>query len=113
MTVMPGMNRAIGTAIGAAGERRREDECALYLDRYTAEGYGYPGYGYGYPGYGYGYGGYALVPVLVAVPQRQVVRETVTEEWVDVPVRSRSIPPRRHPAPAPRQTKPTKYIKAN
>jgi hypothetical protein len=104
---------AIGTAIGAAGERRHEDDCALYLDRYLADGHGYPGYAYGYPGYGYGYGGYALVPVLVAVPQRQVVRETVTEEWVDVPVRSRSIPPRRHPAPhpAPRQTKPTKYIK--
>ena len=100
---------AIGTAIGAVGERRHEDECAFYLDRYMANGYGHPGYGYGYPGYGYGYGGYALVPVLVAVPQRQVVRETVTEEWVDVPVRSRSIPPRHHPAPRP--AKPTKYIK--
>jgi len=102
---------AIGTAIGAAGERRHEDDCAFYLDRYMAEGHGYPGYAYGYPGYGYGYGyaGYALVPVLVAVPQRQVVRETVTEEWVDVPVRSRSIPPRHHPAPRP--AKPTKYIK--
>ena len=106
---------AIGSAIGAASERRHDDDCAYYLDEYMA---GYPGVatnqGYGaYPGYGYagyGYGGYALVPVLVAVPQRQVIRETVTEEWVDEPVRARSIPARRHhaaPAPAPQD----KYIK--
>lgn len=84
---------AIGAAIGAAGDRRREDECAWHLDRYMAGGY--PGHGYGHPGYGYAYAGYgypavAYVPVLVAVPQRAVVRETVTEEWVDVPARARS-----------------------
>jgi hypothetical protein len=103
---------AIGSAIGAASERRRDDECALYLDRYMAGGYGgpaYPGYGYGYPGAAYGYGGYALVPVLVAVPQRQVVRETVTEEWVDEPVRRRSVA--RPHRPAPRADKPIKLIK--
>lgn len=108
---------AIGSAIGAAGDRRRDDECAWYLDSYMAQpapyaayshGYGYPGHGYGY---GYGYAGYTLVPVLVAVPQRQVVREIVTEEWVDEPVRSRSIPPRRHHA-APRGDKRIKLIKA-
>jgi hypothetical protein len=105
---------AVGSPIGAAGERRHDDDCAYYLDEYTT---GYPGFAtyqcYGaYPGYGYGYSSYALVPVLIAVPQRQVIRETVTEEWVDEPVRTRSIPPRRHhaaPAPAPR----TKYIKGS
>ncbi|MFA9200987.1 MAG: hypothetical protein ACEQR8_07335 [Cypionkella sp.] len=101
---------AVGAAIGAAGDRRREDECAWHLDRYMAGGhagygYGYPqaGHGYGY-GYGYGYPAVAYVPVLVAVPQRAVVRETVTEEWVDVPVPSRSVPrraPVHHAAPAP------------
>ena len=108
---------AIDSAIGAASERRHDDDCAYYLDEYMTgypgvaayQGYGaYPGYGYA--GYGYaGYGGYALVPVLVAVPQRQVIRETVTEEWVDEPVRTRSIPARHHatPAPAPHD----KYIK--
>lgn len=96
---------AIGSAVDAASDRRHDDECARYLDSYMAGGYpqtGYPGvaYGYGYPGYAYG--GYTLVPVMVAVPQRQVIRETVTEEWVDEPVRTRSIPRRpRQPATAP------------
>jgi hypothetical protein len=49
------------------------------------------------------------VPVLVAVPQRQVIRETVTEEWVDEPVRSRSVPPRRHHA-APSPARRGKYL---
>lgn len=106
---------AIGAAIGAAGKHRRTDECTWYLDRHTG---GYRGgqyaYGYGYPGYGYGYGygayGYTLMPVMVAVPQRQIVRETVEEEWIDVPVRTRTITKTkviRQPAPAPR----TKLIK--
>jgi hypothetical protein len=95
---------AIGSTVGAANGRRHDDECAMYLDRYAGAGFesGYPGYGapYGYPGpvaagYGYaGYGypyGYTLVPVLVAVPQRQVVRETVTEEWIDEPARARPV----------------------
>ncbi len=119
---------AIGSAVGAAGERRREDECAWQLDRYMAaypgSGYGQPGYSYGYPGYGhaapgyghggYGYGGYMLMPVIIAVPQRQVVRETVTEEWVDVPVRERTVTRTRtihRPAPAP--DKRIRYIKGN
>lgn len=110
---------AIGSAIGAAGDRKREDECAWHLDRYMAggypgPGYAHPGYGYGHPGYAYGYGypAVAYVPVLVAVPQRAVVRETVTEEWVDVPVHTRT---RTHtkvihqPAPAP--DKRIKYTK--
>jgi hypothetical protein len=95
---------AIGSAIGAASERRHDDECALYLDRYLAGGYpapAYPGYGYGY-GYGYpayGYGAYTMVPVMIAIPQRQVIRETVTEEWVDEPVRRRPITRPRHAPP--------------
>lgn len=70
-----------------------------------------PGYGSPYSPNGFGYGGgYALVPVMVAIPQRQIVRETVTEEWVDVPARSRTIerPPQR---PAPGAHKRTKYSK--
>jgi len=87
---------AIGSAIGAAGERKREDECAWHLDRYMAggyprHGYGHPGYAYGYQGYGYGYPAVAYVPVLVAVPQRAVVRETVTEEWIDAPAPARTV----------------------
>ncbi|ANY19001.1 hypothetical protein A6F68_00466 [Tsuneonella dongtanensis] len=112
---------AIGSAIGAAGNRRREDECAMYLDRYMAAGQ--PGYGYGHPAYGYGYGyaypAIAYVPVLVQVPQRAVVREYVTEEWVDVPAKphakSHSTTQTkiiRQPAPAPRADKRTKLIKA-
>jgi len=116
---------AVGSAIGAANERRQDDECALYLDRYASAGFesGYPGYGapYGYPGPvadGYGYGGYGyagyaypygytLVPVLVAVPQRQVVRETVTEEWIDEPAPARPVTRAR----TIQRTKRTKYSK--
>lgn len=83
---------AIGAAIGAAGDRRREDECAAHLDGYLARGY--PGYGYGY-----GYGQVAYVPVMVQVPQRAVIREYVTEEVIDEPVRA--SPPVYRPAPRP------------
>lgn len=95
---------AIGAAIGAAGERRREDECAWHLDRYMAAGQG----GYGYPGqahgYAYGYPAVAYVPVLVQIPQRAVVREYVTEEWVDVPAKAQPVAQTkiiRQPAPRP------------
>ena len=85
---------AIGAAIGAAGDRRREDECAMHLDRYIAGGYPgqgvHPAYSYGY-GYGYAYPAMTYVPVLVAVPQRAVIRETVTEEWVDAPAPVRTV----------------------
>lgn len=117
---------AIGAAIDAAGKRKRGDECALYLDAYMAgPAYGAPGYawGYGYPaggyGYNYGYGyTYAMMPVMVAVPQRAIVHETVTEETYDVPVRSRTITRVRtrhvqHAAPAPRADKRVKLIKGN
>lgn len=102
---------AIGSAIGSSGDRRTEDECAWYLDRYMAQPGAYSGhaYGYGYPGYGYA--GYTLVPVVVAVPQRQVVREIVTEEWIDEPVRSRSISRRHQHRAAPVADKRIKLIK--
>lgn len=99
---------AIGSAIGAAGDRRREDECAWHLDRYIDAGHGYPG-----SGYGHGYPAFAYVPVLVQVPQRAVVREYVTEEWIDEPVRSRSVPRSKIILqPAPPAGKRSKLIKA-
>ncbi len=80
----------------------------MYLDRYAAGGpaYGYPGYGY--PGYTYGY---TLVPVMVAIPQRAVVRETVTEEWVDEPVRARAVTRSRVIQRRPQPGKRIKYSK--
>lgn len=73
---------AIGTAIGAASGRDRLDECELYLDRYMSS---YPGPGYAAHGYGYQAYTYTYVPVVVQVPQRAIVREYVTSEWVEVP----------------------------
>lgn len=101
---------AIGAAIGAAGDRRREDECAWHLDRYMAAGQPGPHYA---NGYGYGYPAFTYVPVLVQIPQRAVVREYVTEEWVDVPQHTRPVTQTkiiRHPAP--RADKRSKLIKA-
>ena len=45
--------------------------------------------GHAYLPYGHAYPSVAYVPVLVAVPQRAVVRETVTEEWVPGPAPAR------------------------
>lgn len=108
---------AIGSAVAASGDRDRDDECADYLDRYMAggygsQGYGYPGYGYGY-GYSYAYPAFAYVPVMVQVPQRAIVRETVTEEWVTVPGAARTVTPTKtiRYAPAPAPSKRTKLIK--
>lgn len=110
----------IGSAIAGGGERERDrlrEECEAWLDRYMAGGYGAGGYGAGgygagYYGHGYGYGyGHAVhmtyVPVLVQIPQRAVVRETVTEEWVETPhhhTRPGKRQVHRH-APAPRPAK--------
>lgn len=107
---------AAGSAIGAAGDRRSDDECALYLDRHTASGhpgYGHPSYGYAY---GYGYPAVAYIPVMAQVPQRAIVREYVTEEWIDVPAEERSTSTTqtriiRQPAPAQRGDKRVKLIK--
>jgi hypothetical protein len=95
---------AIGSAIGAAGDRDRDDECALYLDRYLSDYQpGYPGYGYAYPAYTIAY-----VPVMVAVPQRAVVHEYVTTEWVDAPAPARTVVETK----IIRQTAPSKYVPA-
>lgn len=103
---------AIGSAIGAAADRRSEDECAWHLDRYMDAGYAAPGYGTGY-GYGYGYPAFAYVPVLVQIPQRAVVREYVTEEWIDVPQHARPATQTKIiRQPAPRADKRSKLIKA-
>ncbi|MCL4671531.1 MAG: glycine zipper 2TM domain-containing protein [Sphingomonadaceae bacterium] len=111
----------LGSVIGGSGDRRREaraaDECEAWLDRYMAGGYGQQGH-YGYPGYGYGYAMHmTYVPVLVAIPQRAVVRETVTEEWVETQKSTYVRPAKKvhyqpAPATAPRPAKgKTRYAK--
>ena len=125
----------MGSAVDSANARDRADDyCEAWLDRYLAgDRYAYPpapaypypayappyAYGYGYPAappHGYGYPGcgcgYAMtyVPVTVAIPQRAVVREYVTEEWVEV---ERPAPPKRRKIhrPAPKADKRIKYSK--
>jgi hypothetical protein len=115
----------LGSVIGGSGDRRRDaralDECEAWLDRYMAGGFQQGQHGY--PGYGYGYG-YAMhmtyVPVLVQIPQRAVVRETVTEEWVEVQqqhhhTHTYTRPAKKvhyHSAPAPTPVKgKTRYVK--
>lgn len=119
---------AIGSAIAGSGDRRRAREaCEAWLDDYRAGRYG-GGYwqqgGYGQHGYGYGYahGYYTMtyVPVLVAVPQRAIVRETVTEEWVEERSHSHTYHPKPaakrviyRKAPSPTPVKRIKYRKGN
>ncbi len=71
---------AIGSAISSSGKRRAKKECEAWLDEYYNGGYRgqYGGY---YQPQAYTYV-YTMQPVLVAVPQKRVVREYVTEEWV-------------------------------
>lgn len=89
---------AIGSAIDAASaaDRRRDgrEYCEDYLSRYSYGHRSMPthGHGYAYAPQHHGYAQYyqvqpmMLVPVRVPVQQRAVVREYVTEEYVDVPV---------------------------
>lgn len=97
---------AVGAVAGAAidkaedrhAERDLREECDAWFAHSGAQ-QGYPG---GYPGAGYGYPGYIMVPVMLPAQQKPCIETTtVTEEWVDVPVRQRTIPPR----PAPRHDK--------
>ncbi len=109
---------AIGSAIGASARDRDEaraiDECELYLDDYLA-GYGrQPVHGHEY---GYGYAPpVSYVPVLVMIPQRAVVRETVTEEWIEAAGHARrAVPQRTSPTRAtpPAATGKVKHIKGH
>lgn len=84
-----------GTGIGAAidGDQRRErlDDCEIYLERTTGSYPRQPGPYYStsvQPARGAAfYGTYGqqmvLVPVMVPIPQRAIVREYVTEEIID------------------------------
>lgn len=124
---------AVGSAIGAASDRDRAEEyCEAWLERYPhgyahgpaqpypyAPAYPAPAYPapYGYPAGYYGANcgcapAFTYMPVLVAVPQRAVVREYVTEEWVEVEHEAAPPPKRRaiH-KPAPRPDKRIKHTK--
>jgi hypothetical protein len=111
---------AIGSAIGAAGDEERIDECEAYLQRWQG---GYrPGPGYGYPaGYGYGYYGYTTVMVPVQVQaaytysapirrEHEYVIEEIIEEKVVVPATKYTKYIEQAPAPAPAPA-PAKYVK--
>jgi hypothetical protein len=71
---------------GRGGRRGAPDECAAYLVQHDAQ----------WQQMRYGYGPVMLVPIMVPVQQRAVVREYVTEEWVE------EVTPA---APAPRPVK--------
>lgn len=75
------------------GRRDTPDECAAYPAPHDAQ----------WRHMGYGYGPVMLVPILVPVPQRAVVREYVTEEWVE-----EIIPAA--PTPRPVKTNPVKTV---
>lgn len=93
---------AAGSAVGASSDRREAlDECEAFLLQHEAQ----------WQTRDYGYGPVMLVPILVPVEQRPVVREYVTEEWVDEEITagaSRTIPRRAVPAPEPEKTIPAK-----
>jgi len=73
------------------GRHDASDDCGAYPARHDAQ----------WRYMGYGYGPVMLVPIMVPVPQRAVVREYVTEEWVEEIVPAA-------PAPAPVKTVPVK-----
>ncbi len=78
-----------------SGRDRRgaPDECAAYLVQHEAQ----------WRHMRYGYGPVMLVPIMVPVEQRAVVREYVTEEWVEEIVPAA-------PAPGPVKTVPVKTV---
>jgi hypothetical protein len=88
-----------GNVIDKAEDKGRDRECEEFFRRYgPPQAAGYPGgYGAGYPGYGGAYPGYApygyvMVPVVIQNQQKPCVETTtVTEEWVNVPVRRRAV----------------------
>lgn len=88
-----------GTAIDKAEDKALDRECDDFFRRYgPPQAGGYPGgYGAGYPGYagaypGYAPYGYVMVPVMIQNQQKPCVETTtVTEEWVNVPIRRRAV----------------------
>ncbi len=100
---------AIGAAIDAGSDDDRDDArayCEDYLANYMRQG---PAYGADYRQHYYHGQPMMMVPVMIEVPRRAVVREYVTEETVDVEVVTYENAPRRRvirQAPAPRPSKP-------
>lgn len=99
---------AAGSAIGASSDRRQAmDECEAFQVEHEAR----------WQHMSYGYGPVMLVPIMVPVEQRAVVREYVTEEWVDETVMV-TVPGKKiiqvAPAPKPVKTVPmkTKTVKS-
>jgi len=95
-----------GSAIGSSADQREAmDECEAYLGQYTP----------GHRQITYGYGPVTLVPVMIPVPQRAVVREYVTEEWVEekimVPAPAQKII-KQAPAPKRVKTQPVRSVKS-
>ncbi|WP_114521188.1 glycine zipper 2TM domain-containing protein [Altererythrobacter sp. ZODW24] len=101
---------AIGSVISGSGKRRAKKECEAWLDQYY--GGGYRGGYYQPQAYTYVY---TMQPVLVAVPQKRIVREYVTEEWVTETVhvpQTTYVPAKRKVVREKRvKTTPTKRIK--
>jgi hypothetical protein len=82
-----------GNVIDKSEDRDLRRECDDYARSVQAQG----APGYGAPG-GYAPYGYMMVPVMTGPQQPCVETTTVTERWVNVPVRRRVIH-RRAPAP--------------
>lgn len=82
-----------GNVIDKSEDRDLRRECDDYARSVQAQGVP----GYGVPG-GYAPYGYMMVPVITGPQKPCVETTTVTERWVDVPVRRRVIH-RRAPAP--------------
>jgi len=106
---------AIGSLIGGSGNRDR-GECEEYLLRWESQQGQYGYYGH----QGYAQTTYTMVPVTFAIPQRAIITEHVTTEYVTeyvteevevAPVHRRVI--QHTPAPAPQPTKRLRYIKAD
>jgi hypothetical protein len=96
---------AAGSAIGRSSDSRDVmDECEAYLGQHEAQ----------WRQMRHGYGPVMLVPIMVPVEQRAVVREYVTEEWVEEEVLVHAPAKRvihRTPAPKPVKTVPVKSVK--
>ena len=88
-----------GSAIGESSDRRDTlDECEAYLAQYEGQ------YNTQWQHMNYGYGPVMLVPIMVPVEQRAVVREYVTEEWVEEEVKVK-VPGKKITRPAPKPVK--------